>query len=105
MSQLLQSPPKCLKILIAIKDISGEMLDRAKKLGISIKYFEEVEKMGAASRLPELVGFCGRQSVPCSLNCWERQEFYFDDLNLRHKYSKWESQRVDIFPFPSATQA
>ena len=55
MAQVLQSPPKCLKILIAIRDISPETLDRAKKLGITIKYFEEVETMGAASQLPELV--------------------------------------------------
>ncbi|XP_063883836.1 long-chain-fatty-acid--CoA ligase 1-like isoform X2 [Scylla paramamosain] len=54
MAQVLQSPPKCLKILIAIKDISAETSERAKKLGITIKYFEEVETMGAASQLPEL---------------------------------------------------
>ncbi|XP_050726596.1 long-chain-fatty-acid--CoA ligase 1-like isoform X2 [Eriocheir sinensis] len=54
MAQLLQSPPKCLKRLIAIKDICAETSDRAKKLGITIKYFEEVESMGAASQLPEL---------------------------------------------------
>ncbi|XP_045113727.1 long-chain-fatty-acid--CoA ligase 1-like isoform X2 [Portunus trituberculatus] len=54
MAQVLQSPPKCLKILIAIRDISAETSERAKKLGITIKYFEEVETMGAASQLPEL---------------------------------------------------
>lgn len=55
MSQLLESPPKCLKMLIAIKDIGAETADRAKKLGITIKFFEEIEKLGAASELPELV--------------------------------------------------
>lgn len=55
MAQLLETPPKCLKILIAIKDIGPETSDRAKKLGITIKYFEEVETMGAAAHLPEVV--------------------------------------------------
>ncbi|XP_071548501.1 long-chain-fatty-acid--CoA ligase 1 isoform X1 [Panulirus ornatus] len=54
MSQLLDNPPKCLKTLVAIKDISPETSERAKKLGITIKFFEEVESLGAASELPEL---------------------------------------------------
>lgn len=67
MAQVLQSPPKCLKILIAIKDIGAETCERAKKLGITIKYFEEVETMGAASQLPELVSLYGILSVYLSV--------------------------------------
>ncbi|XP_066956154.1 long-chain-fatty-acid--CoA ligase 1 isoform X2 [Macrobrachium rosenbergii] len=54
MSQLLQSPPKCLKLLIAIKDVTPETAERARSLGITIKFFEEIESLGAASDIPEL---------------------------------------------------
>lgn len=55
MNQLLQNPPKCLQTLVAIKDVSPETADLAKKCGIVIKFFEEIETLGAASDLPELV--------------------------------------------------
>ncbi|XP_037781180.1 LOW QUALITY PROTEIN: long-chain-fatty-acid--CoA ligase 1-like [Penaeus monodon] len=56
MSQLLQNPPKCLKMLVAMKDVTPETAERAKKLGITIKFFEQIESLGAASDIPELVG-------------------------------------------------
>lgn len=49
MSQLLQAPPKCLKMLVAMKDVTTETAERAKKLGITIKFFEQIESLGAAS--------------------------------------------------------
>ncbi|XP_076067495.1 long-chain-fatty-acid--CoA ligase 5 [Oratosquilla oratoria] len=55
MSQLLQSPPRCLKILVGIStDISNETVQLAEKHGISIKYFEEVESKGAALGIKEV---------------------------------------------------
>ncbi|XP_063589550.1 long-chain-fatty-acid--CoA ligase 1-like isoform X1 [Penaeus indicus] len=54
MSQLLQNPPKCLKMLVAMKDVTPETAERAKKLGIAIKFFEQIESLGAASDIPEL---------------------------------------------------
>ena len=55
MTQLLQTPPKSLKLLIAIKDVTPETAERARALGITIKFFEEIETLGAASDIPELV--------------------------------------------------
>lgn len=81
MAQLLQSPPKCLKMLIAIKDITAETSDRAKKLGITIKYFEEVESMGAASQLPEMVSPAASKIVAAA-RIYSVCFFHFSGLSL-----------------------
>lgn len=53
MSQLLQAPPKSLKVFISIQDPSSDVQQRAQKLGITIKRFDEVEALGAASKIKD----------------------------------------------------
>lgn len=53
MSQLLQSPPKSLKMFVAMKEPGKEVQQRAQKLGITIRRFDEIEDMGAASKIKE----------------------------------------------------
>ena len=58
MAQLLQSPPKSLHTFIALQEPGHDVVQRANKLGIYIRRFEEVEAMGAASKVKEKVSPC-----------------------------------------------
>jgi hypothetical protein len=54
---LLDRPPKCLKRLIAMKEVRPATNQRAKNRGIEIIKFDEVERMGAAQDNKEVVSF------------------------------------------------
>jgi long-chain acyl-CoA synthetase len=45
---LLDKAPTCLKRLVHFKEIKPETISRAKKRGIELRRFEEIEKMGAS---------------------------------------------------------
>ncbi|KAA0185486.1 hypothetical protein HAZT_HAZT001290 [Hyalella azteca] len=63
MLQLLQSPPKTLKVFIAINEPSNDVRLKAQKLGITIKLFDEIEALGAASKIKD------RPPKPEDLSC------------------------------------
>jgi hypothetical protein len=54
---LLDRPPKCLKRLIAMKEVRPATNQRAKNRGIEIIKFDEVERMGAAQDNKEVVSW------------------------------------------------
>lgn len=55
MLQLLSNIPRSVKLLIAIKDISEGTKNMARKLGIDVKTFEQIEAIGAQSHKKEVV--------------------------------------------------
>uniref|UniRef100_A0A6A7FS43 Long-chain-fatty-acid--CoA ligase n=2 Tax=Hirondellea gigas TaxID=1518452 RepID=A0A6A7FS43_9CRUS len=63
MAQLLQSPPKSLRLFIAIHEPDRDVRIRAQKLGITIKRFDEIEALGASSKIKE------RPPKPEELSC------------------------------------
>ncbi|KAB7503360.1 Long-chain-fatty-acid--CoA ligase 1 [Armadillidium nasatum] len=65
MLQLLNNPPRSLRFLIAIKDVSREVIAKAQKLNIEIKSFEEIEKLGAARGAREIPPKPGDLSTIC----------------------------------------
>jgi len=47
-NSLLDKSPPCLKQLVYIKEVKPETLQRAKRQGMAIIKFDEVEKLGSA---------------------------------------------------------
>lgn len=66
MMQLMTSPPKTLRVFVTITEASNETRLRAQKLGITIKTFDEIEALGAASKIKDRVSlYC---ILPLMLN-------------------------------------